>query len=194
MTTGQQEKIFSEVTKKMKDIMISKAGDYANEKDVLSNFKLVAQIVGIPVELVLMVFIATKTVRLGNLLSSEKEPNNEGLDDTILDGCNYDLLLHMVREEKKLEAPSEGVIESSGIFKKVLFIDTVKNTCLLMKVPKKIIFINIDTVEESEKSVNFSGRFIYFYLSDIKRSIIKRGVPSDFNKFDYDEYFNVLIR
>ena len=95
MNKQTQKQKLDAFTKKMEDVMISKSGDYATE-DTLSNFKLVSQIVGIPIEKVIMVFIATKTVRLGNLQGT---PNNESIEDNSVDLANYSVLLDMVRNE-----------------------------------------------------------------------------------------------
>ena len=99
MKRKTQEKLFNSFVKEMGDTMLSKGHDYAGE-DVLSNFKLVSEITSVPVEQVLLVFIATKTVRLSNLLKQEKQPNNESIQDNLKDLCNYNILLDMIRNEK----------------------------------------------------------------------------------------------
>jgi len=97
MTTEERNSVFHHFTQEMEFIMASKSHDYATE-DVLSNFKLVAQITKLTPEQVIMVFIATKTVRLGNLLGQEAK--NESLRDNLLDLSNYNILLEMVRKEQ----------------------------------------------------------------------------------------------
>jgi hypothetical protein len=92
--------------------MLKKGNDYANE-DRLSNFKMVAQIVGIPIEQVIGVFIATKTVRLGNLMSSGKKPDNESVEDNLLDLANYTQLLEMVRLDEDCK-PTTGVLNGTS--------------------------------------------------------------------------------
>jgi hypothetical protein len=99
MTLQEQVQEFNEFAEKQADIMLKKGNDYANE-DRLSNFKLVAQITGLTPEQVIMVFIATKTVRLGNLIASGKAPNNESIEDNLLDSSNYNQLLNMIRNDK----------------------------------------------------------------------------------------------
>lgn len=47
------------------------------------------------------VLIATKLARLGALLSSEREPNNESIEDTFADLVNYSALWMERRTEKK---------------------------------------------------------------------------------------------
>ncbi|HNC37371.1 MAG TPA: hypothetical protein PLD32_12455 [Saprospiraceae bacterium] len=100
MNKVEQERILDTFTGKMKSIMSGKGDDYAGDVDRLRNFKLVAEVVGITPEQVIMVFIATKAVRLGQLLSSGQTPKNESIDDSLLDNANYSALLKMVRDEK----------------------------------------------------------------------------------------------
>ena len=66
-----------------------KAHDYAEEGNVYSNFELAAEVAGISVEQVFLVLIAIKIARLGQLIGNDKEPNNESIDDSAVDGMNY---------------------------------------------------------------------------------------------------------
>jgi len=100
MTKEQQQKHFDKVTEKMRNILLSKGNDYANS-DRLSNFKLAGNITGLNAELNCLSLIATKVARLGVLLNSEDKPNNESIEDSILDLANYSLLLSMLLAEKK---------------------------------------------------------------------------------------------
>jgi DNA-binding TFAR19-related protein (PDSD5 family) len=112
MTLKEQQIQFEQFAEKQRDIMLKKGNDYANE-DRLSNFKMVAQIVGIPIEQVIGVFIATKTVRLGNLMSSGKKPDNESVEDNLLDLANYTQLLEMVRLDEDCK-PTTGVLNGTS--------------------------------------------------------------------------------
>lgn len=98
MTKQEQQQHLSDIFEDLSSIQSSKGDDYAGD-DRLSNFKIVSQMAGITPEQVLLVFIATKAVRIGNLQGS-KIPNNESIDDSIIDLINYGILLHMVRGEK----------------------------------------------------------------------------------------------
>ena len=100
MTKSDQEKHFNEVTDKMREILLSKGDDYANE-DRLSNFKLAGNISGLNAELNCLSLISTKVARLGVLLNSEKEPNNESVQDSVLDLANYSILLSMILKDKQ---------------------------------------------------------------------------------------------
>lgn len=99
MTREEQENNLEGFTAKMKSIIAGKGDDYAGDVDRLRNFKLVAEIVGITPEQVITVFIATKAVRLGQLLSSGQPPKNESIEDTLIDNANYSALLKMVMDE-----------------------------------------------------------------------------------------------
>ncbi len=100
MTISEQKAYFEKTTKKMSDIMLRKGNDYANE-DRLSNFKLAGTIVGTGAEINCLNLIATKVARLGVLLNQQnKKPNNESIDDTLVDLANYSILLSMLIHER----------------------------------------------------------------------------------------------
>lgn len=87
----------------MAAILFSKGDDYANE-DRLSNFKLAGNICGLTPDQNCLSLIATKVARLGVLLKSDKNPNNESIRDSILDLANYAALLDMIVSEGANEA------------------------------------------------------------------------------------------
>ena len=99
MNQKKQEYIFNEITEKMRDIMLSKGNDYANE-DRLSNFKLAGSICGLTPEQNCLSLIATKVARLGVLLKEKSEPNNESIEDSLVDMANYTLLLIMIMKDE----------------------------------------------------------------------------------------------
>jgi hypothetical protein len=100
MNLEQQKEYFDKFTSNMRDIMLKKGNDYATA-DRLSNFKRVAEICNLTPEQVVLVLIATKVVRLSNLLQpSAGAPNNESIEDNLLDLDNYGILLAMVRTDK----------------------------------------------------------------------------------------------
>lgn len=109
MTNENQIELFEEFTNKQKDILLKKRNDYANE-DVMSNFKQVGFITDLKPEQSILVLIATKVARLGNLLSG-KEPKNESIDDTIIDMANYCFLLYCLRNENKNHTFLRGKVE-----------------------------------------------------------------------------------
>lgn len=82
----------------MEETLFKKGNDYANT-DRLSNFKLAGSIAGGSAETNCLNLIATKVARLGVLLNSEGVPNNESIEDSILDLANYAVLLNMILED-----------------------------------------------------------------------------------------------
>jgi hypothetical protein len=100
MNQQEQVKHFEVITTQMKEILFKKGNDYANE-DRLSNFKLAGGICGLKAEQNCLSLIATKVARLGVLLNTDKEPNNESIQDSVLDLANYSILLSMILSDKK---------------------------------------------------------------------------------------------
>ena len=100
MNLENQIKQFAEITEQMKSIMFAKGNDYAND-DRLSNFKLAGNISGLSPELNCLSLIATKVARLGVLLNNDKTPNNESVNDSLLDLANYTVLLTMLLKDKE---------------------------------------------------------------------------------------------
>lgn len=99
MNIETQEKVFNETVEQMRNIMFKKGNDYANE-DRLSNFKLAGTIAGLNAELNCLSLIATKVARLGVLLNTKGEPNNESVEDSLIDLANYAVLLRMILKDK----------------------------------------------------------------------------------------------
>ena len=99
MNQKEQEYIFNQAVDKMRDIMLSKGNDYANE-DRLSNFKLAGSICGLSPQQNCLSLIATKVARLGVLLKEKLEPNNERIEDSLVDMANYTLLLIMILKDE----------------------------------------------------------------------------------------------
>ena len=100
MTKEEQKLHLSNIFDKISEIQLSKGDDYANS-DRLSNFKLAGNICGLTPEQNCLSLIATKVARLGVLISGESKPNNESVDDSIIDLISYGTLLYMLRSEDK---------------------------------------------------------------------------------------------
>jgi hypothetical protein len=100
MTKKEQLAVFGYLTNEMKKTLFSKGDDYANE-DRLSNFKLAGAISGGNASINCLNMISTKVARLGNLLNKDGDPNNESIDDSVLDLANYAVLLYMIINENK---------------------------------------------------------------------------------------------
>lgn len=100
MNIETQKAHFARMVHTMNKVMFSKGNDYANE-DRLSNFKLGGAICGLTAEQHCLALIATKVARLGTLLSGNKEPNHESVSDSIMDMCNYGILLDMIISDRE---------------------------------------------------------------------------------------------
>ena len=98
MNASRRDELLNELHEKMGSVLKSKGGDYATNTDVLSNFKLAGNICGISANKQCLSLIATKVARLGVLLDT-LEPNNESIEDSILDLINYSFLLHCLMED-----------------------------------------------------------------------------------------------
>jgi hypothetical protein len=111
LATQRQE--FDKFVKQMEDIMFRKGNDYAGE-DRLANFKRAGYASGLNAELNCLSLIATKVARLGVLLNNkETEPENESIEDTLVDLANYTVLLKMIRsEERSNETSVEKDVET----------------------------------------------------------------------------------
>jgi len=98
MNLKEQQVSFNEFVELMENTLIKKGNDYANE-DRLSNFKLAGSVCGLSAEQNCLSLIATKVARLGVLLKTNK-PNNESIQDSVLDLACYATLLYMIIDEK----------------------------------------------------------------------------------------------
>jgi hypothetical protein len=98
MNIKEQQVSFNEFVELMENTLIKKGNDYANE-DRLSNFKLAGSVCGLSAEQNCLSLIATKVARLGVLLKTNK-PNNESIQDSVLDLACYATLLYMIIDEK----------------------------------------------------------------------------------------------
>lgn len=94
MTKSNQIEELGKLYQKQMDILTSKGADYATD-DVLSNFKRISSAAkainlditsphGYALFMVLM-----KIDRINNLTTSGKEPKNESVEDSFIDGINY---------------------------------------------------------------------------------------------------------
>lgn len=72
----------------MAALVRSKAADYADDANVYSNFEGAAHLANVSVDTVFHVMIGIKMERLRQLMTG-KEPNHEGVEDTIMDAANY---------------------------------------------------------------------------------------------------------
>lgn len=102
MNKKEQEVSFASMVDKQFRVLLSKGDDYANE-DRLSNFKVAGAICGMTAPQHCLAMIATKVARLGVLLDPlSTGPNNESIEDSVLDLANYTQLLNMLLEDERI--------------------------------------------------------------------------------------------
>ena len=114
MNLETQKQSFAAMVAKMEATLFKKGNDYANT-DRLSNFKLAGAIAGGTAETNCLNMIATKVARLGVLLNSDGKPNNESIEDSILDLANYAVLLGMILEDRDIELTVVPEWDADGI-------------------------------------------------------------------------------
>lgn len=97
--SGMQNPKFEKILTLMKELHQKKGNDYATDTDPYSNFRFAAQFAGVTVDQVFAVLIGIKEGRLRELLSANKQPNNESIQDTRLDAATYAALRASYHEE-----------------------------------------------------------------------------------------------
>lgn len=86
---------FSTTLKQMEKLHIKKNDDYANNDNPFFNFDEITKMTSLfknERDKTFAHFIANKFSRLANLLNSDKEPNNESIQDSLVDLANYAIL------------------------------------------------------------------------------------------------------
>lgn len=99
MEIKEQTEVLEAFIEKMRNIILKKGNDYATI-DRLSNFKRAGEICNLTPQQNCLSLIATKVARLGVLLSG-KVPDNESIEDSLIDLANYAALLYMIEKEEK---------------------------------------------------------------------------------------------
>lgn len=104
LVAEQRDVLLDELFSLQRDILGKKGYDYAGE-DILSNFRLAGMIVNQgarnPDAVNCLNLIGTKVARLGQLLSSGKHAQNESVQDSVIDLCNYSALLYLILKMEK---------------------------------------------------------------------------------------------
>ena len=80
------------------NVLESKAHDYSDELDAFSNFKKIANMAGMTVDEVFLLFISVKVARLAEL--KHKTAKNESRADTLSDLVNYACLYVLWLQEE----------------------------------------------------------------------------------------------
>lgn len=78
--------------KKGVDIIRKKNTDYAVDHDPFKNFRF-AEMVGVSVKRGILVRMSDKLARLSNLIDREAVVKDETIEDSLIDLCNYGLIL-----------------------------------------------------------------------------------------------------
>lgn len=104
LTAEQRDVLLEELFSEQRNILSKKGYDYAGE-DILSNFRLAGMIVNQgarnPDAVNCLNLVGTKVARLGQLLSSGKHAQNESVQDSVIDLCNYAALLYLILKMEK---------------------------------------------------------------------------------------------
>lgn len=74
-------------------ILNKKSNDYSDKDNLFSCFEGAGNIAGITPEQSILTLIGIKIFRLKELITNDKNPNFESIDDSIKDLINYSLLL-----------------------------------------------------------------------------------------------------
>jgi hypothetical protein len=114
MTQKEQIQRFDNLVEKLRQTLSSKGKDYASE-DVLSNFKESAERIGQKPYEQCLSMISQKVSRLSNLFKQDRKPNNESVQDSILDLIGYSFLLDAIIEEQgENNTPSERLYRAGA--------------------------------------------------------------------------------
>jgi hypothetical protein len=114
MIREKQMELIQTMDKALIDVLISKSKDYATE-DVLSNFKRLsaaAKALNINIQTAegyALFMTLMKLDRINNLITANKIPSNESIEDSFGDGVNYLKLAYCCFKDKKDE-----IISSKG--------------------------------------------------------------------------------
>jgi hypothetical protein len=104
LVATDRDNMLDALFKAQRDILTKKGHDYAGA-DMLSNFRLAGMIANQgslhPDAVNCLNLIGTKVARLGQLLSSGKSAENESVQDSVIDLCNYSALLYLILKMEK---------------------------------------------------------------------------------------------
>lgn len=90
---------FDTVLDEIRELNRRKRGDYASDADPWSNFREAGEHAGLPAGKIVEALIGVKNARLRNLVDSERSPNNESVEDTLVDRAVYSIIaVAMYRE------------------------------------------------------------------------------------------------
>jgi hypothetical protein len=104
LTIEDRDKYVEDLFREQRKVLSSKGSDYAGA-DLLSNFRLAGMIVNQtsdhPDAINCLNLIGTKVARLGQLLNTKKDAQNESIQDSVVDLANYAALLYLILKMEK---------------------------------------------------------------------------------------------
>lgn len=105
MTSKDFDALFEETVSEMKLILCQKGKDYSSEEDRNSNFKEIAELIGITPQQVWSVYFMKHVISVMNFVK-KGVLHSEPIEGRILDSLNYLVLFRSLVKEKK-ESKSE---------------------------------------------------------------------------------------
>lgn len=91
-----------------RDILVSKAGEYATDDDRLHNFKIAAALEGCTNRQAVAGFMAKHTVSIYDMCQSDQTFDMDVWDEKITDHMNYLFLLRAVLQDEAEDIQAEG--------------------------------------------------------------------------------------
>lgn len=88
-----------DIYKVMSSIMTKKSNDYANNIDVLSNFKMTESLFNIPSNIGVLIRMSDKVSRINELSFKDQMVEDESILDTLIDLCNYGILFLLILQD-----------------------------------------------------------------------------------------------
>lgn len=99
MNSAEFEAVFNETIELSRDVLLSKAAEYADDTDRLHNFVVASDLSGTPMREALAGMMIKHTVSLYDMIYSDKTYSKGVWDEKILDHFNYLILLRAVLQE-----------------------------------------------------------------------------------------------
>jgi hypothetical protein len=114
MNPKEQDFLLGSFHERMRSIITSKREDYANDVDVLINFKRAGIAAGGSAAINILNLMGTKIARIAELTKG-KVPNHESVEDSLLDLANYCFLMYCVLDEEAPVPESSGTVTLGGL-------------------------------------------------------------------------------
>lgn len=108
MDAERFNEVLEDQIRRITDILGSKAGEYANDKDRLHNFKAAGALQQIPPKGALTSLMAKHTISIYDMVESGKDFPMEKWDEKITDHINYLILLRALLIEEDDEEAKLG--------------------------------------------------------------------------------------